>query len=380
MLPVSVGDFLLVKEVGNRKIYFVQVKTIDDEKGVIGVNFPVVDHWDRDSGTALVLFDKEGKEQTKVVANFGQNFERGVAYGVKMYNAIGRKPIPFGTLFFCCNPGKKEVLDDILASFDEANEILTKYGLDDLASGDVVYEVHNTISMSGNWKAKVRKGSSKKPAFVYFHTDLIDVVKLACGVSLFTYLILYAIGSLIYKRFFIQPSKLKSEWISEFSLMTKRTTILDDTTEELYATLAAHKYPSIKDMLSDLVGAGSEAQAEISSEEELPETYSPQKSTVLKNILDYIKRHYGLKPDDLDVLYAYDRFDLLRRMWPFGKLRYTARPDSVMKDLLLAKDPEDFFCMAFADYLAGFDDMPPRIVKLCQMTVMRAKTETPEDV
>lgn len=374
------NEFALIREAGGKKMHFVQIKHVDDETGVVTVIHPATDHWDSQSQRAFHLMDKDGQPTSRVVAVFGDNFERGVAYGVKMYNVLGKKAIPFGTVFFCCSPGGKERVENILKSFNEANDILVKHGVEDIAAGDVIYEVHNAISLSGSWQVKVAKGSAKKPSFMYLHADAISDGQTDDGVSHFAHALLYGVSSLIYKKFFVKSTKLKSEWISEFSLMTKRTMILDDTTDELFNDLSSRKYSSIKDMASTLMAKMSEDQAEIASDGEVSDSNSPRKSQVLNLILDYIKRHYGLKVDELEVLYAYDRFDLLRRMWPFGKIRYTARTDSAMKSLLFCKDVEEFFASALADYMSGAKDLPANLAKLCKQSLDRAAVDTPDGV
>lgn len=320
-------DYVVV-EIKPGKNRLAKVKTVDDE--MISVVYTVNQHIQE-------LREFEDVKVEQVILNLGPTPKPGSVYGCSTESLFQATTdhSDFGKLYWMYKP-EPQVVKSVHTAFNIVLKKLKKYGLEDLAQDEVVWECHPYFK--------------QKWAGMYMHAkegrSRILVRPEHSPADSYPYILAHEIGHRIHRQW-LQHSGTEAKWVKLYNTSIQVSPIDPALCKSMVKRLSPDfRLKDLKKSLDD-------------DDEKL----------ALKNILRTIKTNHGLTPHELDLLLKADEVDEVRDLWPEHIDVKALAP--VISEYATVNYAETI-AEAIAMHLTGIQ-LPKSVVKLTERTLALAK-------
>lgn len=337
-MQVNFKDYVILKENDSSLMYFMRA---DNKAGEYKfANAPHI------NSLTVSMPD----ESYSIVANFGQTFHVGKAYGLNLCTPLGRKETQLGDLWFFYKPDSAEDVQYIIDAINDIASDLIKMKLYDTYK-DVVFELHTTKTAFVSSKVeafyrRLRVGEKR--------ANIIGIV--ADKVTPET--VKHAIWHELFHHLFKSYKKIQTQyanWITYFSSYHRRVYTLEHAQQSL-----------LKDYVS--FEGTNKVFTDGLCDEPLSNSCNISQKDLFKHILKSIRSAYGISANELSILKTVDRLDLIETMWPSKAISLDEKISNGVTVYSL-ESIEECFCEIMAIYCCADRNLPVDATKLAKSTL-----------
>lgn len=280
-----------------------------------------------------------------VILNLGPTPMRGKVYGHDVSN-LYRGSVDhehFGRLCFMYKPDP-ETKKSIVRGFNLAYKKLQKFGLEQLARDNIVWEINppGKEKYAGMYIPAKTKAKVQVPARIMIRPEILTAPE-------FPYVVLHELGHHLHSTYMRSP-KLEAAWIKLFNTSIKVVPVSRADCEQ---------------MLESLVAGEERPSAFRKSLEE-------DQQLMFRWIIRHISQNHSVTIRELDHLFEGEELDEIRQLWP-QKAVPTKELDPIISEYA-TKSYRETLAEAFAMHLTG-TQFPKHIIKLTERTIAYAKAQ-----
>jgi|GEM_PF-4682367 len=280
-----------------------------------------------------------------VFLNLGKDPRGGKVYGVDVTNLYrsSMEHKRFGRLCWMYKP-EEEAKESIVRGFNVAYKRLTAFGLEPLASEDIVWELNapGKEKYAGMYIPQKKTKSIEIPARILLRPEVMTA-------DLYPYAVLHELGHHIHSRYVKSP-KLEAAWVKLFNTSIKKQDIRKEEALQMLENL--------------LAGEDRPSSFKKSLEEE--------DALVFKWIMRHIKQTHGVSVHELDLLFEGEEREEIRYLWPTRTIERKELAPVISE--YATKNYRETFAEAFALHMTGIT-LPKNVIKLVERTISYTKAQ-----
>lgn len=326
-MKIKSKDYVVV-EVKPGKNRLAKVKTADDD--IINVVYTTNQHIQE-------LREAEEVQKSSIILNLGPDPKPGSVYGCStesLYRGPTEHP-DFGKIYWMYKP-EKQVVKSLNTAFNIVLKRLRKYGLEDLAQDQIVWEAHPYYK--------------QKWAGMYIHAkegrSRILIRPEHSEADSYPYILAHELGHRIHRQWLQHPG-VEARWIKLYNTSIQVSPVDPQVCKSMVKKLGPDF--TLKDLKRGLDDDDEKA--------------------ALKLILRSLKTNHGLTPHELDLLLKADEVDEVRELWPEHVDLKSLAP--VISEYATVNYAETI-AEAISMHLTGMQ-LPKVVVKLTEKTLALAK-------
>lgn len=280
-----------------------------------------------------------------VYLNLGPDPRKGKVYGVDVSNlyrgSVDHKR--FGRLCWMYKP-EDEAKESIIRGFNVAYKRLQNFGLEALASEDIVWELTapNNEKYAGMYIPQKKTKSLEIPPRILIRPEVLTADQ-------YPYVVLHELGHHVHSRYLKSP-KLEAAWVKLYNTSIKKQDIRKEEAQQ---------------MLDNLLAGEDHPSAYKKSLEE-------EDALVFKWIMRHIKQTHNVSVYELDLLFKGEEREEIRYLWPTRTIERKELAPVISE--YATKNFRETFAEAFAFHLMGLT-LPKNVVKLVERTLSYTKAQ-----
>lgn len=326
-MKIKAKDYIVV-EVKPGKNRLAKVKSADDD--IINVVYTKDQH-------VQELRQSEEVQRANVIINLGPEPKPGSVYGCStesLYHGSTDHD-DFGKIYWMYKP-EKQVVKSLNSAFNIVLKKLKKFGLEDLAQDELIWEAHPYYK--------------QKWAGMYMHAkegrSRILIRPEHSPADSYPYILAHELGHRIHRQW-LQNSNVEARWIKLYNTSIQVTPVDPALCRDMMKKLSPEF--TLKDLKNSLE--------------------DDDEKNALRLILRNIKTNHGLTPHEINLLLKAEEVDEVKEVWPEHVDIKALAP--VISEYATTNYAETI-AEAIAFHLTGVS-LPKSVVKLTEKTLALAK-------